>query len=348
MLSRERVFRVFKRVLARFGVRVSRLERDAQRYMLSSFDDSTPLPPGARDEVRSDHPRLRELRRRYDTLEAPAAVPSQWTADFLDEELTLPWFRGDNAYVWQYREFKEGAELRMYVALLDVASRDDLSLLDRLEEDGAFGAWTFQYGERRPLSRDLLDSVNEINYLNSQIGFADSKDLSVLDIGAGYGRLAHRMAHVFPHVKYDCIDGVAESTFLSEYYLNYRCANADVRVVPLDAHEMLADTYTVAVNVHSFSECTHAAIEWWLDRIAERDVEWLFIVPNHPTDLLSTETDGTHRDFSQLIADAGYELVDSRPQHQNDEFRSLIGLEHRYFLFRHAQPLDCMAASRAP
>ncbi len=111
----------------------------------------------------------------------------------------------------------------MYLALLDVESRDKLGLLGQLDEDGLFGAWTFEFGDRPPVSRDLLDSVNEINYLDTQMGLSSIENLRVLDIGAGYGRLAHRMSPALPGLAaYDCIDGVAISTFLCDYYRGFR------------------------------------------------------------------------------------------------------------------------------
>ena len=106
------------------------------------------------------------------------------------------------------------------------------------------------------------------------------------------------------------------------------------RVVRLDEHEKLGERYDVAVNVHSFSECSHEAIVWWLDRIAEREIPWLLIVPNTPDELRSTELDGSMKPFRQDVLDRGYELVDDRPIHQNDELRELIDLHDRFYLFR--------------
>jgi hypothetical protein len=237
--------------------------------------------------------------------------------------------------VWQFRQLGSAAEARMYLTLLDVESRDRLGLLKRLEEDGLFGAWTFSYGTRPPVSRDLLDSVNEINYLDAQMGLGSIENLRVLDIGAGYGRLAHRMSTALPNLAaYDCIDGVATSTFLCDYYLNHRKVPESVRAVRLDQWQTLADEYDLAVNVHSFAECSLETIRWWLARIAERNVEWLLIVPNTPGRLMSTERDGSMLDFEPEVRRAGYELVDTRPMYETDELRELIGLEDSFHLFR--------------
>lgn len=319
----------------RSGYVIQRLDDEGRRYVAVTHNDQVALPAGAEQQLRSDNPQLVELQESYDALDLPAAVHTQWRSSFLRKNLSIAWFRGDNAYVWQFRRLGSAARVRMYLALLDVESRDRLGLLEKLEEDGLFGAWTFEFGDRPSVSRDLLDSVNEINYLDAQMGLSQIENLRVLDIGAGYGRLAHRMSTALPTLSsYDCIDGVAVSTFLCDYYRDFRGLPDSVRVVRLDEHEKLADEYDIAVNIHSFSECSLDAIRWWLDRIAERNIEWLLIVPNTPDELRSTEIDGSMKPFRQDVLDRGYELVDSRPIHGSDELRELIDLHDRFFLFR--------------
>lgn len=321
--------------LAQAGYLVTRLDEESRKYVEPSHDHDVPLPNGAEEYLRQDNPRLLELREAYNALDHPASVPSQWRDSFLKKNLSLAWFRGDNAYVWQLRLYRGSAKARNYLALLDVESRDKLGLLKKLTEDGLFGAFCFVFGDRSPVSRDLLDSVNEINYLDDQIGLAAMDAPTVLDIGAGYGRLAHRMSEGLPNLaRYDCIDGVAVSTFLCEYYLRFRNVPDSVRVVPLPEVDSLADSYTVAVNVHSFSECSLAAIQWWLERISERDIEWLLVVPNTQGMLVSTEISGEHLDFMPAVVAAGYELVDHRPVYQSGELRELIDLHDEFYLFR--------------
>jgi len=327
--------RKVKSVAARGGYLVTKLDDEARRYARVSHNDAVDLPPGAEQALRHDNPKLVELEKAYDALDIAATSHTQWRSGWLGRNLSLAWFRGDNAYVWQFRQLRSAAEARMYLTLLDVESRDRLGLLKTLEEDGRFGAWTFSYGSRPPISRDLLDSVNEINYLDAHMKLSSIEGLRVLDIGAGYGRLAHRMSAALPNLAaYDCIDGVATSTFLCDYYLDYREAPETVRVVRLDEWETLGEKYDLAVNVHSFSECSMETIKWWLARIAERDIEWLLIVPNTPHELLSTELDGSMRDFSAEVSAAGYELVDERPVFETDELRKMIDLHDTFHLFR--------------
>ncbi|GAB2779440.1 hypothetical protein GCM10027020_36160 [Nocardioides salsibiostraticola] len=324
---------------AKAGLDVKRIDDEGRRYVQVSYNDELPLPDNAESTLRSDNPELIGLEQAYAALDIPATAHSQWRAGFLKKSLSMAWFRGDNAYVWQFRQLRTAARARMYLQLLDVEGRDTLGLLRRLPEDALFGAWLFTYGQRPPVSRDLLDSVNEINYLEKHTGLSEIPGLRVLDIGAGYGRLAYRMSTALDNLEaYDCIDGVATSTFLCDYYLRFREAPESVRTVRLDEHETLADRYDICVNIHSFAECSLQAIEWWLQRIAERQIEWLLIVPNSPPELLSTEVDGSKRDFMPLVLDAGYELVDSSWTHENDELRELIDVDDKFYLFRRSTP----------
>lgn len=320
---------------ARAGFMISRIDEDSRRYVQVTHNDEVALPAGAEETLRSDNPALAELERAYETLDVPATAHTQWQSGFLKRNLSLAWFRGDNAYVWQFRQLRTAANARMYLQLLDAESRDRLGLLKHLKEDGLFGAWTFTFGQRNPVSRDLLDSVNEINYLDDQMGLSTIDGLRVLDIGAGYGRLAHRMSEGLPNLAaYDCTDGVATSTFLCDYYLRFREVPDSVRVVRLDNYADLGERYDLCVNIHSFAECSIDAIQWWLDRIAERDIEWLLIVPNTPDALLSTEIGGDRVDFMPHVQKAGYELVDSRWTFQSDELRELIDVYDKFYLFR--------------
>lgn len=320
---------------ARAGLMVSRMDDDARRYVQVSHNDAVPLPAGAEETLRADNPALLELEAAYDALDIPATSHTQWRSSFLKRNLSLAWFRGDNAYVWQFRQLRTAANARVYLQLLDVELRDRLGLLTKLKEDGLFGAFTFSYGDRPPVSRDLIDSANEINYLETHTGLSGIDGLRVLDIGAGYGRLAHRMSAALPNLAaYDCIDGVATSTFLCDYYLKFREVPESVRVVRLDEHETLGDRYDLCVNIHSFAECSIDAIQWWLDRIAEREITWLLIIPNSPPELLSTEADGSHVNFMPNVLAAGYELADSRWFHESDELRELIDVQDKFYLFR--------------
>lgn len=325
-------------MLARMGYSVRRLAPEDRRYLNSSHDPDSPLPDDAHEALHTDHPRLAELRAAYAALDLPAVCAhTLWDSKHLAPELNLPWFRGDNAYVWQYRQLRSEIRMKQYLMLCDVEARDELGLLKRLDEDGAFGCWTSRYGERAPISRDLLESVAEINYLNQHLGIADTPNLQVLDIGAGYGRLGYRMSQALPNLqRYDCVDAVAESTYLCEYYLNYRGVTDRARAVPLHQLNNLAAPggYHLAVNIHSFSECRRVAIRWWLDLLVRLRVPYLLIIPNHPEQLLSYESLDKREDFAPDVAAAGYQLMHHAPVFADDELRQMIGVRDHFYLYK--------------
>jgi len=137
-----------------------------------------------------------------------------------------------------------------------IRSIDTLGLLEKLGEDGAFGAVTFVLADKT-VSRDLLDSVGEIYFLERHIGLSSwAGGPTVLDIGAGYGRLAYRMVTAFPNVRsYVCTDAVSASTFVCEFYLRFRGVDVNAKAVALDEiqDELKRNPPDIAVNIHGFS-----------------------------------------------------------------------------------------------
>lgn len=313
-----------------------RLTPEDRRYLTSLYDDRVPLPPGAAQELREDHPRLRELRAAYARVGVPADRPSRWGRDAVEGFLDLRWFRGETLFTWHYRELPRITALKYFVWARYVQERDERGLLDVLDEDGAFGCWTFSYPGYGRFSRDLLESATELSFLERELGLSGLERFSVLDVGAGYGRLAHRMTAAYAGLEdYCCVDAVPEATFLSEYYLRYRGAVPAARVVRLDAldTELRPGSFDVAVNVHSFSECTHAAIAWWIALLARLRVPRLLVVPNEPTELLSLEPDGSRRDFRPLLEAAGYRLARREPVVDDPAVRELVRLPDHFHLF---------------
>lgn len=275
---------------------------------------SLTVPAEAARYLAPDNPRLLDLKARYAAFDSAVTAPLHWTEGYVaDTDIAL--FRGDNAYVWQLRG--ENMDAGAYaLATYYLKSIDHLGLLGRLEEDGLFGACTFEIAGQC-VSRDLLDSVAEILFLEKHLQLSARQNLRVLDIGAGYGRLAHRMLAGLPNVqRYLCTDAVAVSSFISEYYLRFRGLDARGQAVALDEIEQVLDGAGVnlAVNIHSFSECHLPAIEWWMALLARHRVEYLMLVLNandHGGQRLMTNDD---RDFSGIVARHGYHLVAMDPK----------------------------------
>lgn len=326
-------------MLRRFGYQLVRNTRPPPSIGVDNNPDAY-LPDSWRTQLTNDNPRLLELRRRYGEAKVPMASHAWWTPEYVAAAVDLAHFRGDNAFVWQKRHLREAIEHRYYLYARDVAERDALGLFSKLKEDGAFGCWVFRSRRFPALSRDLLDSVNELNFLERHAGLSRISDLKILDIGAGYGRLAHRCSEALPGLRtYFCTDAVPESTFLCERYLEFRGCQATARVVPLDELDILPKGgIQLAVNVHSFSEMSLQAIEGWLDRVRQLEIPRLFIVPNDPEAFLTMEADGTRRDFLPAIEQRGYRLRASEPAIADADVRELVGVQDHLFLFQRGLP----------
>ena len=287
----------------------------------------TPLPAGASEYLRADNPRLQELRARYLAFDPRATTPFMWTENHLSAS-ELRYFRGDNAFVWQVREPGLN-EMAYALSTYYVHAIDHLGLLDQLVEDGQFGVHSFRAMDRL-VSRDLLDSICEIYFLERQLGIL-SRPISVLDIGAGYGRLAHRMSCVAKQLQhYWCADAFAASTFVCEYYLKH-LGITQASAVPLDvlANTIKIGSVELAINIHSFSECRLEAIDWWLKFVAAREVRYLMIVPNTGKAL---HTNAGY-DFAPLIQQHGYRLLVRESKYQDPQVQAYGINPSQYFLF---------------
>jgi hypothetical protein len=276
--------------------------------------------------------RVRELERRYRAFGGPATRDPVWTPEFV-RTVDLERFRDHGPYVWQRPEPNLDDEA-LRVTLGHLRATEAGTLLDRLEEDGAFGARTLEV-EGRLVSRDLLDSVSELAFLDRHCGLSRRDGFTVFDIGAGYGRLAFRAVTAFPGLRWISTDAIAVSTHLAERYLGFRGVIERAPVVPLDEVEAALGRERVglAVNVHSFSECTAAAIDWWAGRLAGAGVPRLFVVPN------SVSADGreplTNRaePMGPIFARHGYRLEIVEPKYSDPEVQRRGLSPTGYFLY---------------
>jgi putative sugar O-methyltransferase len=297
------------------GYRLSQLPEDAEDYL-----------------VKNNHI-LRELQTRYTTFDSEVTTPLTWTDAYVSPEDVL-YFRGDNAYVWQVRE--RSMNIMAYaLTTYYVKAIDKLGLLEKLNEDDYFGIYSFTI-DNRLVSRDLLDSIIEIYFLEKHLNISSYKTLSILDIGAGYGRLAHRMVDALPNIsEYLCTDAFPISTFISEYYLRFRNLGGKAKVIPLDKIEnALCDRCVdIAVNIHSFSECRTTAIEWWLSLLAKHRVKNLMIVPN--TDDTLQTNDGI--DFSGIVEKYGYKLRAKEPKYMDPVIQQYAINPDYHYLFERRQ-----------
>ncbi len=276
------------------------------------------LPDGAMEYLVDNHKTLETLRERYARFNTTVTAPLVWTDEHVRGD-RLRYFRGDHAYVWSLSGPNMnplGYALTTYY----VKSIDTLGLMRTLVDDDQFGNNTFK-ADGRLVSRDLLDSIVEIYFLEKHLKLSSLASPTLLDIGAGYGRLAHRVVMGLPNIRqYVCTDGFAASTFLSEYYLRFRGCADRASVIPLDRIEatLKAKAADIAINIHSFSECQISAVDWWLSLLQRTGVRHLFIVPN-----TAGRTDGQAlltndgQDFTKVVEKHGYRLVAKEPKYRD-------------------------------
>lgn len=328
----ERILR-FRRCEPRYRLLLQRFHID-ESALFEARPSYSPLPDDARNYLRRDNPRLRELTRRYNALDDPIRAHTMWTDGYASRDIDLQAFRGDQGYVWQRRDLN--TEINYYVTLNYLKNRS-AELLKALSEDGLFGCYSPSFGND-VVSRDLLDSVNEIQFLERTLGLSGRQGFNVLDIGAGYGRLAHRLVEALPAFgKIFCVDAVAVSTFLCEFYLRFRGVDDRASVVPLDELDMVlrANHIDLAINIHTFSECSLTAITAWLDLLVQHEVRYLFIVPNGPW----PPDGGQHGsgvegfcEYEPLLYERGYRQIQHVPKY-DDEIVQRYGVSPcEYFL----------------
>src|SRR5262249_6761971 len=157
---------------------LERIQRETEKFYRPSFSP-TQLPPGAREHLSSANPRLHELRARYRQYAPPALRHSRWSQDHVNT-IELPWFRGDNPYIWQFRE--KNTEGKHIATALYIRSIDRYNWLKTLQEDGLFGAYVFEF-DGGYISRDLLDSIAELYFLDDLLEISKWNKQGILDIG---------------------------------------------------------------------------------------------------------------------------------------------------------------------
>ena len=262
------------------------------------------LPTDAKQYLQHSNPRLQELISRY--AEVRFFENSFWKARRID----LLNFRGEWNYLAQL-DYKE-TERKYLMTAAYVAALDDQHFLERLSEDSLFGAVTIRVLDDLIISRDLLDSILEIRFLSRHLNLDPEQRYVCLDIGAGYGRFAHRFTSLFPRSQVYCVDGVAVSTFLCEFYTRFRECNDRAEAIPLYELSRLSNVkIDFATNIHSWSECPLSAVKYWLDLLADLRVSFLFVVPNWLDEqqmFLTIEPDGSRVSFLPEIERHGYRL----------------------------------------
>jgi len=303
--------------------------------LLLPVEERVPIAPSKNrsSELNRKNGRLEELRQQYSAYPCAAQMHSQWDEPFT-QEIDLATFRGDSAYMWQYRD--GNVPLTYIATYYHHRLSTNADLLEKCTEDGSFGPYSLTL-QNDLVTRDRLDSVTELGFLRELFSLNELSQLRILDIGSGYGRLAWRINQCFPNIQMLCVDAVPESAFLCEYYLTYREASPHVRMVPLPTltTELSQSPIDLAIAVNSLSECTAAAMEWWLDLLEAHRVPYIMLVPHAAfeggREIYSTELRGTEKiPMLPLLERRGYRRTIMQPKYKEAAMQ-LYGVSPTYF-----------------
>ena len=200
----------------------------------------------------------------YDEL-TPLSSLGMW--DEWQKKASTSNFASESVYVAQ----NSYSEERFREVAKEVATFGPVDVMGGMTRDAEFGARVVET-ELGGVTRMWLDGNVEIDFIRRNI--PNMERLRVLDIGAGYGRLAVMMR---PLVKeYTCVDPVKISTEICRAYT----ARFDSRVITLGIEEFSNSNakYDLAINIHCWNECTLEQVEAWIQAIADRKIPYLFTV----------------------------------------------------------------------
>lgn len=194
---------------------------------------------------------------------------TMWTEWQERVKAALPNFAACPIYVEQNSVPEE-----KFVALAEKLKHGTMIDLGGRMRDAEFGARMVDTPALGKVSRMWLEANAEIDFLRRYIPTVGS--MSVLDIGAGYGRLAVPLSMTGANVT--CVDAVPISTIVCRQYTQ-RFAPA-VKVLNIGEFEAgyKEMKFDLAINVHSWNECSLEQIENWLDAICEMRIPFLFTV----------------------------------------------------------------------
>lgn len=303
-------------------------------YRTRASYNKTILPKEAEDYLHPDNYRLKKLMKEYSRFDPAVTDPLIWVTDHVKPD-DIKYFRGDNAYVWQLRGGLI-SEINYILTAYYVKTIDNLGLLNILKEDDNFGIYTFSFDDNKLISRDLLDSIVEIYFLERQLNISTFSKLNILDIGAGYGRLAHRFVEALPNLSnYICVDAIPVSTFICEYYLSFRKVNDKAKAVPIyEIEDILSNQpIDIAVNIHSFPECKISSIEWWLSLLVKYKIKYLMIVPNYLEHGRKQLLTNSGEDFLPIIKNKGYKLIAKEPKYRDRRIQKYGIYPSYHYLF---------------
>ena len=191
---------------------------------------------------------------------------------------SLPNFAAHPIYLDQSQSEAE------YEAVANYVFQRGATDLSGMLRDAEYGARVVETKHGK-LTRAWLDANVEIDFLRRNLGEDPLSEASVIDIGAGYGRLAVPLSRLT--ARYLCVDAVPISTEVCRTYCNRHAPSVAVPSLPdfLANHNAGRNTpFDLAINIHSWNECTREQIAAWLNVLGEAKVPYLFTVSHGQND----------------------------------------------------------------
>jgi putative sugar O-methyltransferase len=188
------------------------------------------------------------------TVAACAATP----LDLSDESWRgVPWHRRDR---WLY-----AFAVRL---LWEYARHHDPLAVTQLAEPTLGSPLPVRW-RGRLISQDLANSALEAAAMARALGGRGPG--SILEIGAGYGRMGHTLLSVFPSASYTVVD-IEPARSISEWYLTRLFPGRALRfLTPEEAEELPTGSASLALSISTLQEMTSAQVETYLrllDRVA--------------------------------------------------------------------------------
>ncbi len=180
----------------------------------------------------------------------------QWQ-DFV--KAALPMFAGECIYLAQHYNQSEFERVANW--LLKQCQTIDLKRSTVDCQHGARAVLT----SLGLVTRGFLDAQVEIAFIERTL---DLSGKTVLDIGAGYGRLAVYINDAAPTSQIYCVDAVPISTYLQRFYTSLYAPA--VKVLTLRDFDRFQEPIDLTINVHSWSECSLAQISSWVSRLTSK------------------------------------------------------------------------------
>lgn len=173
-----------------------------------------------------------------------------------------------------------------------------------------------------------MDSVLEMTFLMDHLPPGSLDTMKIVDVGAGYGRLLHRLANVTTNPHLFGADGVALSTAICRAYIRHLGLDSRVSILALSDVDALLDNVDLAINIHSFSEMSLEVVAWWIDWLVNRQVKYLFLVPTIAGPVLN---DGT--DLRPFLRERGFEVEVHRMKYADPLVGESALYQTNYYLF---------------